>query len=181
MAISVLLGIIGGCHVQQVQQVVATPIVAQQVAYVPAVVAPLYQTYGVVDPYWTARDTSAQRIERLLDAVEKQQATIQALTAGKVSQPCSDNPPTPGDAITGQAQAILSKSCMSCHSGETAKKGLDLTKPLSVGEKLLVAQLVSEGSMPPKPAEMLPDDEAAILNSWAHQDKGAVRSLLRGK
>lgn len=185
--ISVVLFIVGGCHQQAViQKQVVQQVVAQQVAYVPAVsVAPLVQTYGVVDPYWAPRDNSAQRIEQLLQLAEKQAATIEKLTAGKqVSEPCDDcqaQSKPASDSIATQARAILERSCVTCHSGAEPKGGLDLTGTLTTGERLLVSDAISTGSMPPPPKEALSDTDSALIYTWAHQDKEAVRSLLRSK
>lgn len=185
MTISIICVVLGGCHQQAiVQKQVVQQVVAQQVAYVPAVVAPVYQTYGVVDPYWAPRDTSAQRIEQLLQLAEKQAETIERLTANVQPQttPCDDCDKVPAnDSISTQANSVIERSCLSCHSGESAKGGLDLTGTLTVGEKLLIAEAVNTGSMPPPPKEALSDADAALIYTWAHQDKEAVRSLLRGK
>lgn len=184
--ISLIVFIVGGCHQQAViKQQVVQQVVAQQVAYVPVAVAPLVQTYGVVDPYWAPRDNSSQRIEQLLQLAEKQAATIEKLTAGKqTAEPCDDcqtQQKPANDSIATQARAILERSCVTCHSGAEPKGGLDLTGTLTTGERLLVSDAINTGSMPPPPKEALSDTDSALIYTWAHQDKEAVRQLLRGQ
>jgi mono/diheme cytochrome c family protein len=77
------------------------------------------------------------------------------------------------------ARRILQKSCVSCHSGAAPKGDLDLTGSLDVGEKLLIAETVLAGEMPPEGKPPLSDDDAKLLYDWSREDRAAVREFYR--
>lgn len=183
--ISVLiLSAIGGCHQQAVvQKQVVQQVVAQQVAYVPAyVVQPLVQTYGVVDPYWTPRDNSAERIEKLLALAEQQALTIEKLTAPQKQTTCDDcdKSQSGGGEISRAATSIIQANCAGCHDGNNPKTAFDVTKPISREDMMKVAIKVDLGEMPPPPRDMLSEDDILMLKVWAN-GKGASRDSLRSK
>ena len=144
--------------------------VASQVA-----VAPL--AYYPVDAYWYVAGKESQveqRLQKLEQILEQQVQINQRLTQG-VSAPQSSQ-------VESSARNILNSKCMRCHEGEAKNGGgFKLDKELSVGEKLLIADKVESGEMPPPPAKELDDEDFQVLRAWANENKAAVRAFLKGK
>lgn len=110
----------------------------------------------------------------VIEAVQlltQQTQLIQALNASPAAVKVSAN--------ESAARAILQRSCVSCHSGAKPKGGIDLAGSLTVAQKLLVADAIETGSMPPKPADVLADADFQAVRKWAYEDKAAVRQFLK--
>lgn len=77
---------------------------------------------------------------------------------------------TSGGDLSG-VQAIFDANCVSCHAGASAKKGLDLTDATKLSTAMLMkcALKVHRGSMPPAPAEPLPQDTSDYLLKVAEE------------
>lgn len=77
-------------------------------------------------------------------------------------------PPAPaGDHSA--AQAVFNESCVSCHSGATAKGNLDLSdlSKLPAAKLQKAALRAYTGSMPPQPAQPIGQEKADALLKWA--------------
>lgn len=165
--IALVLALFGGgdCHIQQVvttHQAYAAPVVA-------AVQFPVF-VYSVSD---TQRVDALTKIAEQNAAILQQQTLlIQTLNAS----PAAAAKQSPNEAA---ARVILQRSCVSCHSGAKPAKGIDLSGPLSVGMKSLVADAVEDGRMPPKPEAVLSDADFQTLDKWKKEDREAWRAFLR--
>lgn len=161
--ITILLCLLSGdCYVQPLRQVQAYQL--HQQAY-----------YQVVPLYVPQQTGEQQRIKALEDAVlkltqisEQQQLLIQQ--GGPLLQTASK--------YDAQARAILKRSCVSCHSGSNPEGGFTLGSDFDTGTKLLIAEVVADGTMPKN--NPLPDDDQQVLVEWSREDKAAVREFLRG-
>lgn len=150
----------GNCHAVAIQAV-------QQVA--------VAQYYPVVPVWYVAGQESylEQRVKLLEQIAEQQQQLNQRLAMGSQSQGVSQ--------LETEARAILNTKCVKCHQGDKPKGGIALDGELTTAQKLLIADIVQSGEMPPKPAKELSDDEFDTLNSWSKEDRAAVRALLKSK
>lgn len=94
-----------------------------------------------------------------------------ALPPGQAPQPGGpSNPPAGAAELDEQAQAIFTKACISCHSGQNPKTALDLRdlRTLTSAQCKDTALRVQLGEMPPEnPAEKVSDEEAQLLMKWA--------------
>lgn len=68
-----------------------------------------------------------------------------------------------GRAVTTQSAppTAVQTSCLSCHSGEGAKKGFRLDQPITADQRLLAVRRVALGEMPPK--KPLPAGQAGLV------------------
>lgn len=68
-------------------------------------------------------------------------------------QPADDLPPaepSPEEPPRfSSTDSVINTSCISCHSGETPKGNLDVTKPLDEGAKWRMFMRAAQGDMPP--------------------------------
>lgn len=189
---------VGGCQqnvVVQKQQAVVQQVVAQQVQYSPAVyVAPLVQTYGVIDPYLAFRQPN-QELQELREAralIEEQRLLLEQYQASSPqTQPnhdckeCRPSVAADGPNVTLTARAILDRSCVKCHNAEKMDGGLDLTNPMSFATKLeKIRTQVDEGRMP-KGGPELNNQEAGIIAAWTYaleaEAANAVTQYLKSK
>lgn len=127
------------------------------------------------DPYWYVagqQNATEQRLRKLEEIADKQVQILEYMKSG-----------SPAGMVTSQveqnARAVLQRSCVKCHTGDNPKGGVALDGELSTAEKLLVANVVQSGEMPPPPAKELSDEDYASLQAWANEDRAAVRELLR--
>lgn len=165
MNFALVLALFGGdCHVHQVvttHQAYAAPVVA-------AVQYPVF-LYAAGDS--AKVDALAKIAEQNAAILQQQTQLIQALNASPAAVKTSPN--------ESAARAILQRSCVSCHSGAKPKGEIDLTGPLTVAQKMLVADSIESGTMPPKPADVLADADFQTVRKWAYEDKAAVRQFLK--
>lgn len=70
-------------------------------------------------------------------------------------------PPEPAPPRFSQTASVVKTSCISCHSGQGAKGGLDLTRPIDEGTKWRMFMRAADGSMPPN--KSLPDEQLREL------------------
>lgn len=84
------------------------------------------------------------------------------------------NSSTPAPAPAGDhsaAQLVFNESCISCHTGATAKGGLDLSdlSRLPAAKLQKAALRAYTGSMPPQPAQPIAQEKADALLKWAEK------------
>jgi len=136
---------------------------------------------AIQDPYWASYPVGEQqyleqRLSRLEEitalALENQRRLIEGSSNQAVIPPI--------DPIASKVQSIFSNNCTLCHSGDSPKKGLDLSQPLTPGQKVMVMLMVEDGSMPPPPKNALEDDDVLIIKQWVHRDRKELRQMLRG-
>lgn len=161
-------------QVAKVQAFAYAPVQTQVYAYAQV---PLY------DPQWYVVGESA-RLRKLEEIVERQQVLAEQqaqaieLLRGAASAAGAGNGES---ALAVEARRILAVNCMSCHSGAEIKGGVDLSGALDLPTKLLIAEVVGSGVMPPTPKEPLSDQDAATIAAWATEDKKAVREFLKAQ
>lgn len=166
----VLLG--GSCNVCNAKAVVAAPVVTTTAAVV---------QLPVLDPYWHYAAGQAERIRKLeeiaIRQAETQQRIVEALTAGAAAASPGQPAPPPADP----ARQLLADHCVKCHGAAKQAGGLRLDVELDAPTKLLVAEVVQSGAMPPKPQPALSDEDAATIAAAMAADSKALRAWLRAQ
>ena len=154
--------------VQYAQQVVA---VVQQPVYYPVAyqaVAPVQVQAQVITPTY-------QRLEQHATGCcccccQGTQSPPSAGPQAPAEPPAAPQVPSPpaGAVDTPAVQAIITRSCVSCHSGATPKGGLDMTDVSTLTElqRYKVWGQAHAGTMP-KGGDPIPDADAETLRKWA--------------
>lgn len=145
---------------------------------VPYSLSSVHQT-AYVDPYYTyvIGDDLRERLDRLEEIAERQQDLVEQ--QAQIIEKFRAGSAGPVAAAESPALAVIRQNCAKCHSGEGGKGGFSLDQPLDQGLKLLIADAVSSGRMPPEPAEPLSDADASLIDAWSKEDKESLRDFLR--
>ncbi|MCA2978329.1 MAG: c-type cytochrome [Myxococcaceae bacterium] len=90
---------------------------------------------------------------------------VSLLTAcGSASTACDGTSPV---TWNGDAQPVISRACTGCHGATGAADGLRLTSAAQVrAARARVEASLANGSMPPRGAPALTQDERSQLASW---------------
>lgn len=153
--------------------------VAPVVKYVPIVNREIYYTVGVEYRAEAIAEKAAQKVAAMMQ--QQFNAGLSgkicvdfntaggAATSGGSSVPSVPTPAPAGDHTA--AQAVFNESCVSCHTGATAKGGLDLSdlSRLPAAKLQKAALRAYTGSMPPQPAQPIAQEKADALLKWAEK------------
>lgn len=154
-------------------QAYVAPVVAYHQAYTYYQPAQAVFLYGVGD---------TQRLQKLEEIAQQNQQLLQQ--QAQLVQAISAQGGGGAQFLRQQsekevaARAVFRANCTSCHTGATAKGGLDLSgPPLSVGELVAVDAALATAAMPPDGP--LSDKDYGIVRQWVFEDGKAVRAYLR--
>ena len=146
------------------------------------------EVYASPDYYASVRDYFRDAL--LADAIAYRLMTNQPRGGPPAPLPSRpDSPPAGGrtaepalkTAVAPALQKIVTESCVKCHQGPGAKKGVDLSDLSSVpwGVRWACHGAVNAGDMPPG-GQPLPDESVRPFYEWAKQGSQALAQARKG-